>query len=135
MLRGTKHFTVAIDFDGTIVRHIFPEIGESVPGAFEWMKAFQQVGANLILYTMRSDDLLDQAVAFCVKNGVIFDGININPTQRSWTSSPKVYASIYIDDNTFGCPMVQPEDGRPYVDWSIVGPSVLEMVRKKLNDN
>ena len=46
---------IAIDFDGTIVDHRFPEIGKPVPGAFEWMKKFKEAGAKLILWTMRSD--------------------------------------------------------------------------------
>ncbi len=46
---------VAIDFDGTIVEHKFPEVGKPVPGAIEWMKKWQDAGAQLILWTMRSD--------------------------------------------------------------------------------
>ena len=29
---------ICIDFDGTIVDHKFPEIGQPVPGAIEWIK-------------------------------------------------------------------------------------------------
>jgi len=46
---------ICIDFDGTIVDHRFPEIGPPVPGAVEWMLRFQEAGAKLILFTMRSD--------------------------------------------------------------------------------
>jgi hypothetical protein len=125
---------IAIDFDGTIADHKFPEIGEPVPGAFDWMKAFQKAGAKLILYTMRSDsslhgNVLTQAVEFCRQNGVEFHGINTNPGQRHWTNSPKAYAQIYIDDAAFGCPLLVNPSGRAYVDWSIVGPEVLERIK------
>ncbi len=46
---------IAVDFDGTIVDHQFPEIGKAVPGAFDWLKRFKEAGATLILWTMRSD--------------------------------------------------------------------------------
>ena len=46
---------IAVDFDGTIVDHVFPEIGAAVPGAFKWLKRFKEAGATLILWTMRSD--------------------------------------------------------------------------------
>jgi hypothetical protein len=106
---------IAVDFDGTIVEHEFPEIGRPVPGAFEWMKKWQQAGALLILWTMRSDGrtgggrengpVLTEAVEFCRKNGVEFHAVNANPSQAVWTSSPKVYAHIYVDDAAAGCPL------------------------------
>lgn len=121
---------ICIDFDGTIADHCFPHIGEPVPGAFEYMKWFQGLGANLILFTMRSDnkegDFLSDAIAWCKERGIEFYGHNENPGQESWTTSPKPYAPIYIDDAAFGCPMIKiPTFARPCVDWSIVGPGVL----------
>lgn len=123
---------IAVDFDGTIARHVYPEIGQEVPGAIDWMIKFQQSGARLVLWTMRSGDTLTEAVKFCGDNGVMFYGINNNPAQSSWTSSPKAYAQIYIDDAAFGCPLIYPADGsRPYVDWQIVGPEVLKRIRNE----
>jgi hypothetical protein len=131
---------VAIDFDGTIVEHRFPKVGAPAPGAFRWLKRFQELGALLILYTMRSDGRKDgstplkDAVDFCRANGVEFWQHNHNPEQGTWTQSPKVYAHAYVDDAAVGCPMVpHPESGLPVVDWEAVGPRVEEMivVRKK----
>jgi hypothetical protein len=132
---------IAIDFDGTIVEHRFPDIGREVPGAFRWMKDFQDAGAKLILFTMRSDlrndaagpegskadaDFLTDAVEFCRKGGIEFWGVNENPEQSSWTNSPKPYAHIYIDDAAFGCPLREAfQSSRPMVDWAAVGPLVL----------
>ncbi len=123
---------VAIDFDGTIVEHVFPEIGAPVPGALDWMKKFQKAGAQLILWTMRSDyqeagNVLSEAVAYCAKNGIVFYGVNENPDQ-TWSDSPKAYAHTYIDDAAAGVPLIYPDEGRPYVDWDVVGPEVMKLL-------
>ena len=125
---------IAVDFDGTIVDHRFPDIGSPVPGALEWLRAFKEAGATLILWTMRSDgqesgDVLTQAVEFCRSNGVEFDFANEHP--QDWTTSPKAYAHVYIDDAAFGCPLRKNPrcGGRPFVDWDVVGPSVMEMIQ------
>lgn len=131
-----KPIYIAIDFDGTIAEHRFPEIGAEVPGAFEWMKKFQQAGAKLILWTMRSDgaprdrDVLTEAVLFCEQKGIVFFGVNENETQHHWTTSPKCYAHIYIDDAALGCPLLPSArpGARPFVDWSIVGPMVMRLL-------
>ncbi len=119
---------IAIDFDGTIVKHEFPRMGDVLPKAFEWMKKFEDAGARLLLNTMRSDEYLNAAVECCRENGIEFFGVNHNPEQDSWTSSPKVYAQLYIDDAAFGCPLVHEAGSRPYVDWDIVGPAVFDML-------
>lgn len=128
---------IAIDFDGTIVDHQFPDIGPEVPGAFMWLREFQQAGAQLMLWTMRSDgredgtNTLADAVNFCRANGVEFWGVNENPQQKGWTGSPKQYAHLYIDDAAFGCPMRDHPSAtsrRPVVDWEKVGPEVLALL-------
>jgi hypothetical protein len=126
---------IAVDFDGTIVEHKFPEIGAPLPGVFPWLRAWQDAGARLILYTMRSDDredgrnYLTEAVEFCRQHGIEFWAVNQNPEQHTWTKSPKVYAQMYVDDAAFGCPVVSSNEGRPSVDWSRVGPAVLDILR------
>ena len=126
---------IAIDFDGTLVDHRFPDIGEPVPGAIEWCKRFQEAGAKLILWTMRSDgqadgDVLSQAVQFCLDSGLEFDFVNEHP--QDWTTSPKAYAHVYIDDAAYGCPLRRnpKAGGRSYVDWDVVGPDVLVMIER-----
>ena len=135
---------VAVDFDGTIVEHEFPEIGAPVPGAFEWMRRWQAAGAKLILWTMRSDGrsgdgkrengpVLTEAVEFCRKNGIEFHGVNENPAQASWTKSPKAYAHVYVDDAALGCPLRESRKAgnRPVADWGQIGPAVLALLEKK----
>jgi hypothetical protein len=127
---------ICIDFDGTIVDHRFPDIGPPAPGALEWLERFQQAGAKLILFTMRSaggkhGDTLGAAVKYLADQGIKLYGVNKNPTQVHWTTSPKAYGQIYIDDSAFGCPLIQP-DGfqRLCVDWDIVGPGVLARLQE-----
>lgn len=108
---------IAVDFDGTIVKHLYPAIGAPVPGAIETLKRLVEAGHSLILFTMRSGPKLDEAVAFLAGAGIDLWGVNTNPYQHEWTESPKAYASLYIDDAALGCPLVRPREGRPYVNW------------------
>ena len=128
---------IAVDFDGTIVDHRYPDIGAPVPGALRWLAEFQAAGAQLILYTMRSDNekhgpTLSQAVEYCKSNGIEFWGVNENPEQKSWTTSPKVYAHRYIDDAAAGCPLLENirDGGRPYVNWHAIGPAIMKLLEK-----
>lgn len=121
---------VCVDFDGTIVDHRFPDMGEPVPGAIKWLKRLNSYGVKIILFTMRSDSemfktALTEAVEYLERNGVILFAVNKNPNQLSWTTSPKAYAHLYIDDSAFGCPLIHPKGfSRPCVDWNKVGPKV-----------
>jgi len=111
---------IAVDFDGTCVTYEFPNIGKDI-GAVPILKELIKKGHKLILYTMRSGDLLEEAVNWFAYNGIELYGVNKNPEQYKWTSSPKVFASIYIDDEALGVPLKLDEDGtisRPYVDWN-----------------
>lgn len=126
---------IAIDFDGTLAEHRYPDIGAEVPGAFAWLRQYQAAGVKLILWTMRSDGprqgpTLTDAVKWCRKRGVEFWGVNSNPEQHGWTTSPKAYAPLYIDDAAFGCPLrgSARAGGRDMVDWDVVGPAVAEML-------
>lgn len=111
---------VAVDFDGTIVRHAYPAIGEIVPLAIEGLQMFQQKGWKIILYTMRSGEYLQQAVDLVESHEIKLYGVNVNPTQCEWTESTKCYAPVYIDDAAIGCPLVYPGNERPYVDWMAI---------------
>ena len=111
---------IARDFDGTVVTHEYPYVGEDI-GAVPVLKELTAAGHQLILFTMRSGKLLDEALAWFERNGIELFAVNENPEQKSWTSSVKVHANIYIDDCALGCP-IRFEDGvrRPFVDWQKV---------------
>lgn len=126
---------ICVDFDGTIVKHTYPQIGGPVPGAIEWMKEWNAHGAKIILWTMRSTDTLKEAIDYLKAHGVELYGVNENPYQRSWTISPKAYAHIYVDDAAYGCPLIHPKDPgqRPYVDWTNLGPEILNKLKDPTN--
>ncbi len=95
---------IAIDFDGTVVTHEYPQIGEDV-GAVPVLKELVEHGYRLILYTMRHGELLDAAVKWFRDRDIPLYAVNENPSQHRWTSSPKVHADIYIDDSGLGTPI------------------------------
>ena len=110
---------IAIDFDGTCVKHAYPNIGEDI-GAVPVLKEFINQGHQLVLNTMRSGELLGDAVKWFNDRGIYLSGVNHCPGQSTWTTSPKVYANVYIDDAALGCPTNYDGINRPYVDWKIV---------------
>lgn len=136
---------ICIDFDGTCVSHEFPNIGKDI-GAIPVLKKIIANGHRLILFTMRSDieivtsddynihkkggQYLTDALIWFNENRIPLYGINSNPTQGSWTKSPKAYGHLYIDDAALGCPLVcNPEiSERPFVDWVKV-----ELLLKEMN--
>ena len=95
----------AIDFDGTIVEEKFPAIGELKPEAADFIKHIQQNGDKWILYTMREDKYLEDAVAFLIANDLFPDAINDNlpELKEQFGNNPrKVFANVYIDDHNAG---------------------------------
>lgn len=125
---------ICIDFDGTCVAHEYPLIGKDI-GAVPVLQELVEKGHRLILFTMRSDrkkkkkvdgqeivveeKVLTEAVAWFEENNIPLYGVQKNPTQRFWTTSPKAYGHLYIDDANLGCPLVVNDPGadRPYADW------------------
>ena len=125
---------ISCDFDGTLVSHEFPLIGNEI-GSVPVIKKLVAKGHNIILFTMRSDvehvssddynihnkpgNYLTDAVNWCKSNDIPLYGINTNPTQNTWTKSPKAYAQLYIDDAALGCPLIYDKSisDRPFVDW------------------
>ncbi len=112
--------TIAVDFDGTIVEHRYPEIGKEKPFAIQCLKQLRQEGNRLILWTSREGKLLEDAVAFCHERGLDFYAVNSNQPDDALFKSPsaKVIADVYIDDRNLG--------GIPD-DWG----AIYEMITKK----
>lgn len=117
--------TIAIDFDGTCVTHDYPKIGKDI-GAVPVLKKLVYKNHKLILYTMRSGDELNDAVNWFKDNNIPLYG----PTQDEWTSSPKCYANLYIDDAALGIPLAfdkSIDTNRPFVDWNKVEKLLISM--------
>lgn len=112
---------IALDFDGTCVTHEFPKVGKDI-GAQPVLERLLDCGHELILWTMRSDKTLQDAINWFDRNGIKLHAVQRNPSQDSWTTSPKCYAQLYIDDAALGCPLrYDPKiSSRPFVDWQKV---------------
>ncbi|MFO7999650.1 MAG: hydrolase [Marinilabilia sp.] len=95
---------IAVDFDGTIVEHRYPEIGKEKLFAFETLKAFQEQGHLLVLWTFRTGDELEAAVEFCRQNGLEFYAVNKSFPEEEFdgTMSRKISADVFIDDRNVG---------------------------------
>lgn len=95
---------IAVDFDGTIVEHEYPEIGKEKLFAFLTLRELNKKGARLVLWTFRTGKELEDAVEYCRKNGVEFYAINKNYPEEIYneTVSRKIDADIYIDDKNIG---------------------------------
>lgn len=134
---------IAVDFDGTCVTHEYPRMGKDI-GAVPVLKELVKNGHQLVLFTMRSDmeptarrqgeepnleirNYLTDAIDWFRQHEIPLYGIQTNPTQHTWTTSPKAYAQLYIDDAALGCPLLYEnmndgdsslsQGGRPYVNW------------------
>jgi len=96
---------IAVDFDGTIVEHKYPEIGKEILFAFETLRALQRQNHQLILWTYRSGRELEEAVEFCRQHGVEFYAINASYPEEEFDEdydSRKIDADIFIDDRNIG---------------------------------
>ncbi|MFM7289009.1 MAG: BT0820 family HAD-type phosphatase [Bacteroidota bacterium] len=117
-----KSKTIAVDFDGTVVEHAYPGIGQEMLFAFATLKRLQEKGHKLILWSIREGQTLQEAVDYCKANGVEFYAVNANfpgEVLEPGVSARKVNADIFIDDRNVGgfrgwseiYQMLHPEDG------------------------
>lgn len=112
---------IAVDFDGTIVEHRYPTIGEERPFATETLKKLIVEGHRIILWTVREGRLLDEAIRFCEERGVKFYAINRNYPEENFADGScarKLNADVWIDDRNVG--------GLP--DWG----TIYEMITGRL---
>lgn len=108
--------TIAIDFDGTIVEHRYPEIGKEIPFATMTLTRLMMDGHKLILWTVREGELLQEALDWCSSRGVEFYAVNTNHPEIRYDAGEdacqprKLTADIFIDDRNLG--------GLP--DWGVI---------------
>ena len=121
---------IAVDFDGTVVEHKFPDIGDPIAGAIDTIKELIDAGHQIILWTCREDHPTDasrqhltEAVYYMEVYDIELYGINEAPAPiefRDFTpdgmSGRKVCADIYIDDKNFG----------GFVPWSTIRNTLLQ---------
>ncbi|WP_298653794.1 BT0820 family HAD-type phosphatase [uncultured Proteiniphilum sp.] len=105
---------IAIDFDGTIVEHAYPEIGKPIPFAIDTLLQMQKDGHKLILWTVRRGQLLQEAIDYCAGRGLYFYAENENyrgeVKEKKGEVSRKLKTDLFIDDCNLG--------GLP--DWGVI---------------
>ena len=120
----TTGYYIVLDFDGTVVKHHYPAVGDDI-GAVPVLKKLIANGHKLLLSTIRSKnsegtDTLQPALDWFEVNGIPLYGVNENPDQKSWTDSPKVFGQLTIDDTAMGAPLkADPAGGAPFIDWNV----------------
>ena len=97
---------IAVDFDGTIVEHRYPEIGKEIPFATDTLRMLINDQHRLILWTVREGDLLQEAIDWCHERGVDFWAINRDypeeEAEKNNHFSRKIKADYFIDDRNIG---------------------------------
>ena len=98
--------TIAVDFDGTIVTHKYPNIGEEIPFAVDTLKMLRNDGHKLILWSVREGELLDAAVQWCRNRGLEFYAVNRDYPEETTDNNPyfsrKLKVDMFIDDRNLG---------------------------------
>lgn len=99
---------IAIDFDGTIVEHKYPEIGKERPFATATLRQLIRDGHKLILWSVREGELLEEAVRWCADRDVRFHAVNCDIDEDTSDKngsvhfSRKVKAHLFVDDRNLG---------------------------------
>lgn len=89
---------IAVDFDGTLCEHAFPEIGPPKEKVIAKVRELQARGHRIVLWTCREGEPLEEAVAWCESQGIRLDRVNENYYPVLDFATHKIVADIYLDD-------------------------------------
>jgi len=120
---------IAVDFDGTLFKIDFPNIGEPIWETINWVKKQKENGNTLILWTCRENDYLKQALEACKSVGLEFDHINENTSELNelyGNDSRKVGADLYLDDKG-----LHPDSLIPKLEFKISGKELEKLYKWK----
>jgi hypothetical protein len=96
---------IVVDFDGTLVEQAWPDIGDWMPGAREAMRAFDNAGYQVLLFSARlspfdpwgnvrrPEDVAAEVAR--VRHTLDLAGLTFI---RIWTAPGKPPGAVYIDD-------------------------------------
>lgn len=126
--------TIQLDFDGTVVEHVYPEIGLPNPGAIEVILKLQKKGHKIILNTMRANfknGSLNEAIVYLKNNGLTFLDSEVNKTKiepEEWNMTNTGSDVIFIDDIAKDIPLIRAEKVNGYmVDWLELEKQLIQM--------
>ena len=92
---------IAVDFDGTLCKHKYPNIGREFILRIKSLIRRKELGDKIILWTCRDGKELQEAIDWCKGFGLEFDAVNEDLPeikQLFINKSCKVYADVYLDD-------------------------------------
>lgn len=117
---------ILVDFDATCVLNQYPFVGDDVDGCVDVLRKLVSAGHDIILYTMRCDHLIDDAINWFAVREIPLRHINSNPFFE--TGSRKIYGNIVIDDHNLGIPLIYDTEihSKPFVDWAKVEVMLIE---------
>lgn len=106
---------VAIDYDDTLFENSYPEVGDPVEPIIKKALEFRaNPNCEIVLWTCREGEKLQEAVDHCKKFNLWFDAVNDNsPSQKAYIerkmketghllAQRKIFANIYVDDRAPG---------------------------------
>lgn len=100
----------AIDFDGTLCENKFPDIGKENQAMIDYVKSLQEQGNQIILWTCRVGNELENAILWCTERGLVFDAYNANLSEnieKFGNDTRKVFAHYYVDDKNLFTPLLE----------------------------
>jgi len=117
---------IAVDFDGTLCEHEFPEIGKVDKvhkNVQDYIRKRKNEGCTIILWTCREDlperNYLTEAVEWCKENDIPIDYVNEYPYRGlKGFAARKVCADIYIDDKAKNIDEFRDKDDK-YFDFFV----------------
>lgn len=126
-MKANDNFTVGVDFDGTVVKNEFPEVGLEVHDAVQSLEYMRDKGWNIVLHTARCGIYLNAAIKWFRDRDIPLYGINCTPDQQKFLKGHAVaeygvkpHCHAFIDDSAIGAPvMVRSDMLKPYIDWRV----------------
>ena len=123
---------VAVDYDGTLTHeNVYPAVGTPNMRAVEILKKFRETGGKVILWTLRTNGYLRDAVNAMNALGLEFDAVNedLPAHKEAWLRehpdcgcSNKAFADMYIDDR-------DPRSIVHGIDWDLIEEMLLVPVQ------
>lgn len=123
---------VYLDFDGTVVEHTFPSVGQPNPGALDVVRKLIGAGHEIILNTMRvhfgQKPMLD-SIYYLSANGIedFIPSKNKHHPLRWDVKEAVKSGELYIDDAAPNMPLIPAIHSKgDMVDWKKVESQLIE---------
>lgn len=105
---------VSVDLDRTMWTEDFPHFGRLYPFAIETVNAMLEEGYEVVLWTARGGDNLDDCVDNLFENGLNINHPKFKVNEHSdynlnlySVQSPKVNCDVLLDDKAYNAPIYE----------------------------